>query len=297
MEAIFEQLKQIGTEYGLQVVGAIIILIVGWLASKWLSRMTRRALSKMKRVDALVAGFAGTLVRWAVIIFTIFAVLSQFGIETASLLAALGAAGLAVGLALQGTLSNLAAGVMLLLFRPFRIGDFVEAAGQSGTVRNLGLLTTDLDTPQNVRIVVPNGQIWSNPIHNYNRHDTRRLDILMGIDYEDSIDLAIETSKKVVEADERALTEPAVNYIVKELGDSSVNIELRIWCNTPDYWALRFDLLKALKEEFDSAGLSIPFPQQDVHMYHKEMPEKISASVVPPGEGGQPGAEGQPGPA
>lgn len=289
MESIVARLKEIGTDYGLQVIGALVILIVGWIASKWLAKLTRRGLGKIKRVDAIVAGFAATLVRWAVMVFTIFAVLNRFGVETASLLAVLGAAGLAVGLALQGTLSNLAAGVMLLVFRPFRIGDFVDAGGQSGTVKMLGLLTTELDTPQNVRIIVPNGKIWGDAIRNYNRHDTRRLDILMGIDYGDSIDLAMQISKDVVESEERALKEPAPAYIVKELGESSINIELRIWCATADYWALRFSLLKALKEAFDAAGLSIPFPQQDVHMYHKTMPDQITAAAVPPGQG-SPGA-------
>lgn len=295
METVIQQLKEAGTEYGLQVAGAFAILVVGWIASKWLARMTRKGLGRMHKVDALVAGFAARMVRWAVLIFTVIAVLSQFGVETASLLAALGAAGLAVGLAIQGTLSNLAAGVMLLLFRPFKIGDYVEVGDESGSVRNLGLLTTELDTPQNVRVVVPNSKVWGNAIHNYTRNDTRRLDILMGIDYQDSIDLAIDASKRIVEADARVLQDPPVKYVVKELADSSVNIEIRAWVNTPDYWPLRFDLLKQLKEAFDDEGLSIPFPQQDVHMYHKETPDQVSASVVPPGQGGQPGAAGQPG--
>ena len=191
---------------------------------------------------------------------------SQCGIETTSLIAVFGAAGLAIGLALQGTLSNVAAGVMLLIFRPFKVGDFVEAGGTAGTVKGITLFVSELATPDNVQILVPNSQVWGTIVKNYSHHETRRVDLVMGIDYADDIDKAQTVVERVVKADSRVLADPAPMVVVGNLGESSVDLTIRVWCQSGDYWPLKFDLTKTLKQEFDKEQLSIPFPQQTVHM-------------------------------
>ena len=254
------------TQYGLSVVGAIIILIVGWIGSKWAASIVTKALSKSDKVDLMLRSFFASLAKYVVLIFTGLMVLSQFGIQTASLIAVLGAAGLAIGLALQGTLSNVAAGVMILIFRPFKIGDYVEVAGQAGTVKAVTLFVTELATPDNVQIIVPNGQVWGSSVVNYSFHDTRRCDIALGISYEDDIAKAMAAIEEVIKADSRANSDPAPMVAVAELADSSVNFTIRIWCASADYWGLKFDMTRALKEKMDSEGISIPYPQQTVHM-------------------------------
>jgi len=263
----YEQTVSLITTYGLQVIGAVVILIVGWMVAGWARGLTERALSKSDKVDVTLRQFFASLVRYAILIFTVVAVLDRFGVETTSLIAVVGAAGLAIGLALQGTLSNVAAGVMLLLFRPFKIGDYVEGAGQAGSVKSITLFVTELATPDNVQIIVPNSQLWGAAIKNYSFHETRRVDLLMGIAYEDKIDDAIATINKVIAADSRAHKDPAPMIAVAELADSSVNLTVRVWCDSADYWPLKFDLTKALKEHFDTDGISIPYPQQVVHMH------------------------------
>jgi len=254
------------TFYGIRVIAGIAILIVGWMVAKTLSGITRRSLAKTEHVDEMLRGFFARLVKYLVMAVVIIAVLNQFGVETTSLIAVLGAAGLAIGLALQGTLSNVAAGVMLLIFRPFKIGQYVDIGGKGGTVKDVSLFTTELATPDNVQIVMPNSSVWGNPIMNYSHHETRRIDFILGISYDDNIDKALAAAKQVVDAEARVLPDPEPLFVVSELADSSVNLIARIWVNAADYWAVKFALTKRFKEHLEAEGITIPFPQCDVHL-------------------------------
>jgi small conductance mechanosensitive channel len=254
------------TEYGLSVMGAIVLLIVGRMAAGIVKRMVRRGLEKAN-VDATLVPFLSKGAYYLVQAVVVIAVLNLFGVQTASLVAVLGAAGLAVGLAMQGTLSNFAAGVMLLVFRPFKVGDFIDAGGTMGGVEEIGIFATTLKSPDNIKIIVSNSQIYGSIIKNFNGYDTRRIDLVAGISYDDNIQVALDTLKKVIAADDRVLAEPAPQIAVSNLGDSSVDIVVRPWCKASDYWALRFDLTRAIKEELEAAGCSIPYPQQDVYMH------------------------------
>lgn len=252
--------------WGIKVIAALAILIVGWLAAGWVKGVVAKLLGKSGKVDATLIGFLSSLAKYAVLVFTVVAVLAQFGVQTASIIAVLGALGLAVGLALQGTLSHIASGVMLLLFRPFKVGDFVDAGGISGTVKAITLFTTELATGDNVQILVPNGKVWGQAIRNFSFHDTRRCDLLIGISYDDDIEKAISAVKAVIGKDERVLKDPEAMVAVAELGESSVDLTIRMWCEKADYWALKFDMNKALKEALEKGGFSIPYPQTDVHI-------------------------------
>ena len=254
------------TTYGLSVIGAIVILVIGFVAAGWVRGSVDKGLSRFKKVDETLRSFFSSLAYYAVIVFTIIAVLSQFGVETTSFIAVLGAAGLAIGLALQGTLSNVAAGVMLLLFRPFRVGDYVEAGGLAGTVKGVSLFITELATPDNVQIIAPNAQLWGSAIKNYSFHPTRRVDIVLGIAYEDEIDKALAAIVDEASKDSRVNADPAPMAAVTDLGDSSVNFVVRVWCNAADYWELKFDLTKNLKNRMDAENITIPYPQRTVHM-------------------------------
>ncbi len=254
------------TEWGLKVIGAIVVLIIGRMVAGMIRAGIRRAMTKAE-VDATLIPFVASLVYYGVLAVVIIAVLSLFGIQTTSLVAVLGAAGLAVGLALQGTLSNFAAGVMLLTFRPFKVGDFVEIGGIAGSVVAVRIFSTIIKTGDNIMITVPNSQVWGGTIKNYNGFDTRRIDLVMGIDYGDDIQVAMDTISTIVNADERVLADPAPMIAVSNLGDSSVEIVVRPWVNGADYWGVRFDLTRQLKEGLEAAGCSFPFPQQDVHMH------------------------------
>lgn len=264
------------TGWGLSVIGALAILVAGWAVSKWAESMTRRALSRSSRIEQTLTGFISSLVRYLVLVFTIIAVLSQFGVQTASLIAVLGAAGLAIGLAMQGTLSNIAAGVMLLIFRPFKIGDYVEVSGQSGTVTSINLFVTELATPDNKQIIVPNSNIWGQSVVNYSYHLTRRLDLEVGISYDDDVDQAIKVVQEILDTEERTLTDPAPTIAVGNLGASSVDLTVRVWVKSEDYWDLKFDLTKRLKQTFDARGIGIPFPQMDVHLHKAAMAMETS---------------------
>jgi small conductance mechanosensitive channel len=252
--------------YGVNVVGALVVLVVGLIAAGWARKAVQRMLRRTGRVDDTLTGFLGSLVKYAIVAFTVIAVLQQFGVEATSLVAVFGAAGLAIGLALQGTLSNVAAGVMLMLFRPFKVGDYIDAGGQAGTVKIISLFTTELATPDNVQIIIPNGAIWGTAIKNFSFNDTRRVDLLMGIDYGDNIDTAMATINRVIGEEPRALSDPEPLVAVSELADSSVNLVVRVWVNAGDYWGVRFDFTKKLKEQLEADGISIPFPQRVVHM-------------------------------
>jgi small conductance mechanosensitive channel len=254
------------TTWGLRVVGAIAILIVGRMVAGWARRVTRKALER-SNVDNTLVPFLSKGVYYVLLAVVAIAVLSSFGVQTASLVAVLGAAGLAVGLALQGTLSNFAAGVMLLVFRPFKVGDFIDAAGTMGSVVEIGVFSTTMKSPDNVLIVVPNAQIYGQIIKNFNGFDTRRVDMVVGVSYDDDLTVVIDTIRKVLDADDRILPEPETQVAVSNLGDSSVDLVVRPWCRGADYWSLRFDLTRRFKEELEGAGCSIPFPQRDVHLY------------------------------
>lgn len=264
-ELIIEDVITILTTYGFNVVGAILTLLVGVFIANRVQAFVGAGLARSKRVDEMLQSFLASAARYIVLAITFISVLNQFGVQTASLIAVLGAAGLAIGLALQGTLSNVAAGVMLLLFRPFKIGDFVDVAGQAGTVKGLTLFLTELATPDNVQIIIPNSQVWGASVTNFSFHKTRRLDLALGISYEDNIGAAKAAIEDVISKDARCLKDPEHLVAVGNLGDSSVDFVIRIWCNAGDYWALKWDLTRALKERMDSEGISIPYPQRVVH--------------------------------
>lgn len=256
------------TTWGLKVIGAVALLIIGRMIAGILRKITRRALENAD-VDPTLVPFLSKLAYYFVLIVVVIAVLGVFGVQTASLVAVLGAAGLAVGLALQGTLSNFAAGVMLLFFRPFKLGDFIDAGGTTGSVEEIGVFATTLKSPDNVKIVVPNSQVYGQTIKNFNGFDTRRVDMEIGISYDDDIPKAMEVIRGIVAADSRVLQEPEPVIAVSNLGDSSVDIVVRPWCAGSDYWALRWDLNQRIKEGLEAAGCSIPYPQTDVHLHQK----------------------------
>jgi small conductance mechanosensitive channel len=260
-----ETLVEFASVYGLRVVGAILILIIGRIVAGQARRGVRR-LGDARHWDPSLSGFLASLVYFLVMALVLISMLSSFGVQTASLVAVLGAASFAIGLALQGSLSNFASGVMLLFFRPFKVGDYVDVAGEAGTVKNIAIFTTTLATPDNVRIEVPNSKIYGGIIKNFAGYDTRRIDLTVGISYNDDMARAIEAIRGVIAADARVLPEPATTVAVAELGDSSVNLVVRPWVNRADYWAARFDLIQAIKNALDAAGIEIPFPQRVVTM-------------------------------
>jgi small conductance mechanosensitive channel len=269
MEDNYAFLIDFAKVYGIKIVGALAILIIGRIAAGIMKRLVTKMLNRTK-TDPAIISFVSGLTYFGIIIFTVVAALSKFGIETASFIAIVGAAGFAIGFALQGSLSNFASGVMLLVFRPIKIGDFVEVAGVAGSVREIRLFNTIIATPDNVMIYIPNSKINGDIIKNYVGYDTRRVDLVVGIGYGSSIDKAYEIMKSLVDADERILKDPACQIAVAELADSSVNFVLRPWVKGSDYWDVRFDLTEKVKREFDKNGIEIPFPQTDVHLYKEE---------------------------
>lgn len=239
---------------------AFLVFVIGWTIAGLVSRMIRRQVFKSETIDNTIGNFAASIVRWVILLITAIAVLGLFGIEATSLVAIMGAATLAIGMALQGTLSDLAAGFMLIVFRPYKLGQYVEVAGTSGTVKDINLFVTELATPDNVQIIVPNGQAWGSVITNYSHHATRRVDLLFGIDYEDNAEKAMLIILSVAGADTRVLNQPEPWVRVTELGASSVDITARLWVAAADYWDVKFELTKAIKEAFDAEGISIPYP-------------------------------------
>ena len=263
------RLQTSGVDFGLKLLVAIVIFYVGRLAAKFLTKALRKLMQKQE-VDPILETFVCNLVYWVVMLFVIIAAINHVGIETTSLIAVMGAAGLAVGLALQGSLSNFAAGVLIVIFRPYRVGDFVEAAGISGSVLSVQILTTILKTGDNKQIIVPNSQIMSSIITNYSANDTRRVDMTIGVSYDDDLDKVRKTLQELIDADERILKDPECLIAVAALADSSVNFIVRPWVKSGDYWGVTFDLTEAIKKRFDQEGISFPFPQQDVHLYKQE---------------------------
>lgn len=263
---------EIATTYGIVALQAVIILVIGWWIAARLSAATRKRLDRVERLDSMLKPLFASLVRYTVLIITVIAVLAQFGVQTASIIAVVGAAGLAIGLALQGTLQNISAGIMLLFLRPFKIGDFVEVAGNAGTVCELGLFNAEFRTADGICIFVPNASIWGAAVKNYSRNETRRVDIVVGISYGDDIGKAMQVLMELMTGDSRVLDDPAPVTMVVALADSSVNINMRCWTASGDFWDALWDLNRKSKERLEAAGCTIPFPQRDVHLI--PLPEK-----------------------
>jgi len=259
-----QQVRDLLVNGSVNFIAAVLILIAGWTAAGWLAAWMRRILARTRHFDETLKPITVSLVRYAVIVVTILAVLNRFGVETTSLIAVIGAAGLAVGLAIQGALSNVAAGVMLLLLRPFRVGDYIDVGGAGGTVRAIGLFTTEMVSPDLVYIAMPNSQIFGGTITNYSREPTRRINFTVGIDYSDDIETAQKIVIGVMEAEPRVLKEPKPMAPVGALGASSVDIIVRCWVRNSDYWDAFFELQKAVKLALDAGGITIPFPQRVV---------------------------------
>ncbi len=278
MDAPMEQLNQIASidwnallqtyviPWAIRVVVALAIFVIGRWVAKWIVNATRRVMEKAG-MDQMLANFLRNILYVLLLAVVVIAALDHLGVQTTSLLAVLGAAGLAVGLALQGSLSNFAAGVMIIVFRPFKVGDVIEAAGTAGVVEEVRIFNTLLRTPDNREIIVPNGQIYDGTIVNVSARDTRRIDLVFGIGYDDDLRKAKQLIEEVMGKDDRILADPAPAVAVGELADSSVNINVRPWVKSGDYWAVRSDLLENIKAAFDANGISIPFPQRDVHLY------------------------------
>ena len=264
----FERVGEYIAAYGFKILTAIAIFFIGRYAIKMLTRLTRKAMQKA-RMDAILVDFLGNIIYGLSLAFVIIAALSQLGIQTTSLVAIIGAAGLAVGLALQSSLGNLASGVMMIVFRPFKKGDYVEVAGVAGSVEEIQIFTTTLQTPDNRTIIVPNGQITDGCITNYSARATRRLDLVMGIGYGDDIKKAKDVLTEVVMNCKYVLASPEPVIAVLSLGDSSVNLAVRPWVKTSDYWDAHFYLTEEIKLRFDKEGISIPFPQRDVYIYQE----------------------------
>jgi small conductance mechanosensitive channel len=268
LQVLSQQLSGLVSAYALKVIGALAVLIIGRGVARWLKRATVRAL-KRAGVDATLIPFISGLAYTLFMVFVVVAVLGLFGIPTASFIAVLGAAGLAVGLALQGTLANFAAGVMLLIFRPFRVGDLVEVAGTLGTVKEIGIFATHVNTVDNVRVIMSNSSIYGDKIKNYSANEMRRVDLRVGVSYGDDLETAKRTILEVVTAHDKVLEDPAPQVEVVEMADSSVNFVVRPWCATNDYWRVYFDVTQGCKEQLEAAGCSIPFPQRDVHLFEQ----------------------------
>jgi small conductance mechanosensitive channel len=269
MENVITRLQEFGTLYGLRIVAAALILIVGRLVALGLRKLVRKIMLKSK-VDETLVSFTTSLGYVAVMAFVIIAALSKLGIQTTSFIAILGAAVLAIGLALQGSLANFAAGMLMVIFKPFKVGDFVEGGGVSGMVEEIGIFTTELKSPDNKKIIVPNAKMTGDNIVNYTAKDCRRVDIVAGVSYGDDLDKVRSVLEDILSGDDRILEDPAPTIGVLELADSSVNFAVRPWVKTGDYWDVFFATQESIKKRFDAEGISIPFPQQDVHVYKSE---------------------------
>ena len=254
------------TTFGLRALGAVAILFFGRLVARWARKLVRHALERAT-VDEVLIPFLSGVTYFALMAGVVMAALKPIGVETTALITIFGAAGLAIALAFQGTLSNFSSGVMLLFFRPISLGHFVDVGGTVGTVAQIDVFTTTLNTPDNIRIIVPNSSIFGQTITNYSANATRRIELVIGVSYDDELGQAIEVIAGVVNADSRVLADPECLIAVSELGDSSVNLVVRPWCDSGDFGALRFDLTRGIKEALDQAGISMPYPQRDVHMH------------------------------
>ena len=269
MDAIITKIWELLTIYGLRAIFAVVVLIVGRLVAKVLTNFVKKIMDK-KEVDPTIVSFVVNMTNVALMVFVVLAALGQLGIQTTSFIAVIGAAGLAIGLALQGSLSNFAAGFLMIIFRPFKVGDYIEGAGVAGTVESIQIFTTQLKSPDNKTVIIPNAKLTADNITNYTIKGTRRVDMVFGIGYGDDIDKAKNIMTDIFEKDERILKDPATKIAVVELADSSVNFVVRPWVNGDDYWDVYFDTMENVKKRFDGEGISIPFPQRDVHVYKHE---------------------------
>jgi len=252
--------------YGLKLIAAIAILIIG----RWVAIAIRNVVRRIMRrsaIDETLVTFVANVAYAGLLAFVVIAALGQLGVHTASFVAVIGAAGLAIGLALQGSLANFAAGVLMIIFKPFKAGDYIEAAGIAGTVEGLNIFTTELKTPDNKKVIVPNAKVTGDSIVNYSAKDQRRLDIVAGVSYRDDLDKVRGVLERIISEDERILKDPAPTIGVLELAESSINFAVRPWVKTGDYWSVFFDTQERIKKRFDAEGISIPFPQRDVHLH------------------------------
>lgn len=270
MEILLAKVYELFTVFGVKILAAIAVFVIG----RWIAKMVRRVVSNItskKEIDPTIVKFVANLTYIGLLVFFIIAALGLLGIQTTSFIAVIGAAGLAIGLALQGSLANFAAGFLLIIFRPFKVGDYIEGGGVAGTVEAIQLFTTQLATPDNKTIIVPNSKITGGNIVNYSTKGTRRVDMVFGIGYGDDIDKARNIITEILSQDERILQDPPMKIAVSELADSSVNFIARPWVNAADYWNVYFETTEKVKKRFDADGVSIPFPQRDIHVYeHKQ---------------------------
>ncbi len=262
---VVQKVVELLAVYGMKVIAALVILVIGRFVAIGIRRVIIKVMEKQK-VDDMLVSFVSSIAYIVLMAFIIVAALDRLGIQTTSFIAILGAAGLAIGLALQGSLANFASGVLMIIFKPFKCGDFIEGGGTSGIVEGISIFTTEMRTGDNKKIIVPNGKIMSDNIINYSAKDTRRIDMTVGVSYNDDLDKVKRVLEDLLASDERILNDPAPTIGVSELGDSSINFVVRPWVNSADYWAVMFDTNKAIKQKFDAEGISIPFPQQDVHL-------------------------------
>jgi small conductance mechanosensitive channel len=269
MENVIAKIQELISVFGLRVVAAVVIFIVGRWVAKFLRNVTKRLMTK-SNVDPTLVNFFGHLTYILLLTFVILAALGKLGVQTTSFIAVVGAAGLAIGLALQGSLANFAAGVLMIIFKPFKVGDYIEGAGVSGTVEEIQIFTTQLKTPDNKTIIIPNAKLTADNITNFSAKPVRRVDFVFGVSYTDDIDRVKEVISDVLNQDKRILSDPPVTVGLLELADSSVNFAVRPWVNASDYWGVYFDINEQMKKRFDAEGISIPFPQRDLHVYeHK----------------------------
>lgn len=264
VDAALRQAGQLTVAYSFSIVGAIILLVAGFLVAGAAERWSYAGLGRIRAFDETLRKFFSKALRYAVLILVGVTVLAQFGVQTASIIAALGAIGLAIGLALQGTLQNIAAGIMLLVLKPFRVGEYVEAGSLSGTIEEIGLFATELKRFDGLYVLAPNSQLWSSPVTNYSRNHIRRNDLTIGIGYDDDIEQALSILRTIAEDDPCILSEPAPAAFVSELGESAVQVSVRYWSMTSDWWQVRLDITRKAKAAFDGHGISIPFPQRDI---------------------------------
>lgn len=258
-------LMQYVLPWGIKIALALAIFIIGRMAVRLVVGMIKK-LMLGRGMEEILVSFVTNIIQWVLLLFVIIAALSQLGIDTTSLVALLGAAGLAIGFSLQSSLSNFASGVMLIIFRPFTKGDFVEAGGATGVIEKISIFTTTMTTPDNKEVIIPNGAVLGGNITNYSARSTRRVDMVFGISYDDDLRKAKQLLEEIIASDDRVLSDPAPVIVVGELADSSVNFLVRPWAKSEDYWGLLWDTTETVKLKFDAAGLSIPYPQMDIHM-------------------------------
>jgi len=268
MEQHLETLKEIAVQYAPRLAGAILVLLLGWWIIRMINRLVRKGMEK-RQTDASLQPFIRSLVNIGLKTLLFISVLGMVGIEMTSFIALLGAAGLAVGMALSGTLQNFAGGVMVLVFKPFIVGDFIEAQGYMGTVHEIHVINTILLTPDNKTIIIPNGKIFNDSLTNFSTQENRRVDWTFGIGYGDNVEEARDIIQKLIDADERIFKDPEPQIVVSELADNSVNITVRVWVKAGDFWPLKFKMNEDVYNQFNAKGINIPFPQMDVHVHNQ----------------------------